>query len=70
MQEMGQRTLQVEENIGLVVFEHLGDKFDVHVLDVNLLDGIRSSLLPKRTAYLDALVHHHDSLVEFLLKGD
>lgn len=30
-------TLQMEEDIGLVVLEHLGDEFDVHVLDVDIL---------------------------------
>ena len=30
-------TLKVEEHVGLVVLEHLGDELNVHVLDVDLL---------------------------------
>lgn len=57
----------MEEDVGLVVLEHLGDKLDVHILDINLLGAIRSNLLSKRAAYLNTLIHHHDSLVKFLL---
>lgn len=32
----------MEEDIALVVLEHLGDKLDVHVLNVDLLLKIRS----------------------------
>lgn len=30
-------TFQVKEYIGSIVLEHLSDKFDIHVLDVDLL---------------------------------
>jgi hypothetical protein len=30
-------TLQMKQYVGLIVLEHLGDKFDVHVLNINLL---------------------------------
>lgn len=30
-------TFQVKEHIGSIVFEHLSNKFDIHVLDVDLL---------------------------------
>ena len=33
------RTFKVEENIRLVVLEHLRDQLDIHVLDVDLLSG-------------------------------
>ena len=31
------QTFKVEQNVGLVVLEHLRNKLDVHVLDVDLL---------------------------------
>ena len=34
-------TLKVEENVGLVVLEHLGDKLNVQVLDVDVLSHVR-----------------------------
>jgi hypothetical protein len=43
----------VEEDIGLVVFEHLRDKLGVHVLDVD---------------FLEILVEHHDSLIQLFLR--
>ena len=42
----------MEQNVGLIVLEHLCDKLRVHVLDVDLLE---------------VLVQHHDGLVQFLL---
>lgn len=30
-------TFEVEENIGSIVFEHLSDKLNIHIPDVNLL---------------------------------
>lgn len=27
----------MEENIGLVVFEHLGDELNIHIVDINFL---------------------------------
>jgi hypothetical protein len=32
-----QPTFQVEEHIRLVVLEHLGDKLDIHVVNIDLL---------------------------------
>lgn len=46
-------TFKVEQNVGLVVLEHLGNELRVHVLDVDLLE---------------ILVQHHDSLVQFFLQ--
>jgi hypothetical protein len=43
----------VEEDIGLVVFEHLRDKLGVHVLDVD---------------FLEILVEHHDRLIQLFLR--
>lgn len=35
-----QLTFQVEEHIRLVVFEHLGDKLDIHIVNIDfLLEG-------------------------------
>jgi hypothetical protein len=50
--ESGEHTLEVEQNIRLVVLEHLSNKLYIHVLNVDVLEG---------------LIHHHNSLVEFLL---
>ena len=36
-QEASLHTFQVEEDVGLVVLEHLRDQFHVHVLDVDVL---------------------------------
>lgn len=30
-------TFEVEEDVGLVILEHLGDKLHIHVLDVDFL---------------------------------
>ena len=30
-------TFQVKEHIGSIIFEHLSNKFDIHVLDVDFL---------------------------------
>ena len=41
-----QLTLQVEEHVGLIVLEHLGNKLDVHVVDIDLLfDVLDQSLI-------------------------
>lgn len=45
-------TFKVEEDIGLIVLEHLCHKLRIHVLDVDLLQ---------------VLVEHHDGLIQFLL---
>lgn len=42
----------MEQDVGLIVLEHLRDKLCVHVLDVDLLK---------------VLVQHHDGFVQFLL---
>ena len=35
-------TFKMEEDIGLVVFEHLSHQFDIHILKVDFLDGCYS----------------------------
>jgi hypothetical protein len=45
---MSRHTLEVEENIRLVVLEHLRHKLRIHILDVDLLK---------------ILVEHHDGFV-------
>jgi hypothetical protein len=40
---MKRLTFKMEEDIGLVVLEHLGDQLDVHILNVDLLDAIVSN---------------------------
>lgn len=35
------RTFEVEEDIGLVILEHLGDELHIHVLDIDLLQKQR-----------------------------
>ena len=42
----------MEEDVRLVVLEHLGHKLGVHVLDIDLLE---------------VLVQHHDGLIQFFL---
>jgi hypothetical protein len=46
-------TFEMEEDVGLIILEHLSYKLRVHVLDVD---------------FLEVLVQHHDSLVQFLLQ--
>ena len=36
-------TFQMEQNIWLIVLEHLGDKLDIHILDVDLLQQVQSA---------------------------
>lgn len=45
-------TFQMEEHVRLIVLEHLSNKLNIHILDVD---------------FLQTLVHHDDRLVEFLL---
>jgi len=45
-------TLKMEENIGLVIFEHLSDELNIHILNIDVLQS---------------LVHHNNGLVELLL---
>ena len=49
---MKSSTFKVEEDVGLVVFEHLSYELRVHVLDVD---------------FLQILVQHHNGLIKFLL---
>lgn len=61
----------MKQNIGLVVLEHLSHQLDVHVLDIDLLRVVNNECpeaLDTET-YLQALVHDHDSLIEFLLQS-
>lgn len=45
-------TFKMEKNIRLVVLEHLSHQFDVHVLDVDLLQGCQC-----RAVLLDSMMH-------------
>lgn len=36
-------TLQMEEDVGLVVLEHLGHQLDIHVLDIDILTMVRQT---------------------------
>jgi hypothetical protein len=63
---------EMEQHIGLVILEHLGDELDVHVLDVDFLPGceLRAAVVGAlMDSYLETLVQHHDGLVELLLRG-
>jgi len=33
-------TLEVEQDIGLIVLEHLSNKLNIHILDIDLLCGM------------------------------
>jgi hypothetical protein len=60
----------MEEYVRLVVLEHLGNQFDVHILDVNFLRIIRYFLNQKsfnQFSYLKTFIQKHDGLIEFLL---
>lgn len=35
--QVSELTLEMEEDVGLVIFEHLGDKLNVHILDIDVL---------------------------------
>lgn len=64
-------TFKVEENVRLVVLEHLCDQFNIHVLNVDLLyplvNNSQDKINLKGLAYLEAFVHDHNSFIEFLL---
>jgi hypothetical protein len=61
----------MEENIGLVVLEHLCDQLNVHILNVDLLYTLvnhgQDEIKMERRTYLEALIHDHNGLVQFLL---
>ena len=38
-------TFEVEEHIGSVVFEHLGNQLNVHILDIDFLPGTVPALV-------------------------
>lgn len=59
-------TLKMEEHVGAVILEHLGDQLDVHVLDVDFLPLSDDSTF---NAYLKTPIKHQDCLVELLLRG-
>jgi len=60
----------MEENVGLVVFEHLGNKLDIHVLDVDFLrSAISNERMEAKPDYLEVLIQEHDSFIEFLLQS-
>ena len=63
-------TFEVEENIGLVVLEHLRHKLNIHVLDVDFLwSRVNTMIISMKAAqtYLETFVHDHNSFIEFLL---
>lgn len=37
------QTFQMKQHVGLIVFEHLRNKLDIHVLDINLLMWMSAS---------------------------
>ena len=37
MYNQSQLTFQVEQHVGLVVFEHLSDQFDIHIVNIDFL---------------------------------
>lgn len=37
-------TFQVKEHVGLIVLEHLRDEFDIHILDIDFLQGVSTIL--------------------------
>lgn len=56
----------MEENVGLIVFEHLGDKLNIHVVNIDfLLDMLDRSLsvFISDVTDLQAFIQHHDGLV-------
>ena len=61
---------KMEEYIGLVVLEHLGNQLNVHVLDVDLLVGVGSTSATTHVfTYLKTLIHDHDCFIELLLRN-
>lgn len=46
---LGSPTLQVEEDVGLVILEHLGHQLNIHVLDIDVLHGVSVLLRPTRS---------------------
>lgn len=64
----------MEKHIRPVIFEHLRYEFDVHVLNVDLLNGDRISGNLKAKSimgsYLKTFVQHHDCLIELLLRHE
>ena len=65
---MQRHTFQVEQDVGLVILEHLSDELYIHVLDVDLLCAHSQSpnlevLLRPLVANLETLVHHHDCFI-------
>lgn len=64
----------MEKNIRLVVFEHLSDKLDIHVLDINFLGldvskayGIKEMASKNSETYLKILIEYHHSFIELFL---
>lgn len=64
-----QLTFKVEENVRLIVFEHLGDQLNIHVVDIDFLFDVSDNpwMLLTKPTHLQAFIQHHDGLVEFLL---
>lgn len=63
-------TFEVKEHVGSVVLEHLSDKFDVHVLDIDILWYLAlaaSVAKSSKVSYLEVLVQDHDCFIEFFL---
>ena len=70
-------TFQVKEHIGSIILEHLSNKFDVHVLDVDLLvklvpalaqDPWQAGSETEHCTYLQRLIQDRYCFVQFLLK--
>lgn len=62
----------MKKNVGLVILEHLSNKLNVHILDIDLLRIYISPMKKTKNlvafTYLEILVQKHDGFVEFLLK--
>jgi hypothetical protein len=65
----------MEQDVGLVILKHLRHQLDVHVLNVDLLllqwinPGSYAYVIESLGSYLEALVHHDDGLIKFLLQN-
>lgn len=60
----------MEEDIRLVVLEHLRDQLDVHILYIDLLGTVVRCCRRKSfdsNAHLETLVEHHHSLIQLFL---
>lgn len=60
----------MEQNIRLVVLEHLRNQLNVHILDVDFLDllvSIDDARSEHKDTHLQAFVEYHNCFIEFFL---